>query len=251
MISDASLGPLVGAALLLVAGLPAFAYGFRLLRRKRAIEDTPTSKIRSVAMGNVEVEGTARTFEEITQAPFSGTPCLYFSYRIEERYTYRDENKVEHEGWKQIDASNWSVPFFIEDETGKILIDVKGAEFEVEERLSQKPLLEPDIPPGVAIRISLPRRGILRYTERFIRPGDHVYALGFAGDNPHHVDASQETVDSGKMIQARQGSLFIVADKSQKVLLAGAGIMAKLAIGGGAAFILIGLLGVIYALTLA
>ena len=44
-----------------VGGLVAFFRGFRSLRTLRRIENTPTSKIRSMPMGLVEIHGAAVT----------------------------------------------------------------------------------------------------------------------------------------------------------------------------------------------
>jgi hypothetical protein len=42
----------------LLLGLYVFYRGFHHFRRKRLIENTPTSKVRSIAMGLVEIFGT-------------------------------------------------------------------------------------------------------------------------------------------------------------------------------------------------
>src|SRR4030095_12586302 len=60
----------------LVSGPVLFARGFRTLRTQQLVRDTPTAKIRSMAMGLVEVNGTVVPRSTVI-APFSGKPCAY------------------------------------------------------------------------------------------------------------------------------------------------------------------------------
>jgi len=53
-----------------------FYGGFRMLRRKRLILNTPTSKVRSAAMGLGEVNGLA-VGPYIMNALITGLPCYY------------------------------------------------------------------------------------------------------------------------------------------------------------------------------
>ena len=59
------------------AGVYLFYRGFRLLQRKRLILNTPASKIRSAAMGLVEINGLA-VGPYTMLAPITGVPCYYF-----------------------------------------------------------------------------------------------------------------------------------------------------------------------------
>lgn len=103
--------PLVVAAMM-------FWSGFYFLRLKRQIENTPTSRIRSVAMGMVEVKGRAvRKFALLS--PMSHTPCVF--YRLTK---YRRERNNQ---WKVSSVSSSdNVPFELEDDTGRIEINPAG-----------------------------------------------------------------------------------------------------------------------------
>ncbi|MCK5912719.1 MAG: hypothetical protein KAG12_02500, partial [Desulfuromusa sp.] len=106
-----------GAIPFLIA-LLSFWYAFYFLRMKRQIENTPTSKVRSVAMGMVEVKGEAlRSYALIS--PMSNTPCVF--YRLTK---YRRNIKNQ---WQvsSVSSSN-NVPFLLEDDTGRVEIDPAG-----------------------------------------------------------------------------------------------------------------------------
>jgi len=57
---------------LILGGLVSFFFAFKILLYYRLINDTPTSKIRSMAMGFVEVKGKVKT-KEILKSPFSNS----------------------------------------------------------------------------------------------------------------------------------------------------------------------------------
>lgn len=235
-------------AFLFALGTGLFYYGFRMILRQRAVENTPKAKTRSLPMGQVAVEGTIETFAEITEAPFSRIPCVFFSYDLQREFEYRDRDGHIRRGWKQLDAGQWSVPFFVRDDTGRVLLDPKGAEFDIDADISLREILADEMPPYVAARTAVPRAEKLRYTERVLRAGDAVYALGFAGDNPHIADTTQTEASGDKMIQARPGSLFIVADKPPNVLIAGTRMMSKIAAYAGVGLMTVGFVGSIYAI---
>jgi hypothetical protein len=64
---------LIYDALALLGGGGLIVFGFIVLRRKRLLENLPTSRIRSVAMGFAELAGRARNRSPLV-APFSGIP---------------------------------------------------------------------------------------------------------------------------------------------------------------------------------
>src|SRR5664279_3558217 len=61
----------------IAGGLYFFFVGFRLLARKRLLLTTPTSKIRSAALGLVEVNGMAAG-PYTMPAPITGKPCFLY-----------------------------------------------------------------------------------------------------------------------------------------------------------------------------
>jgi len=89
--------------------------GFSFFLLKRRIENTPTSKIRSLAMGMVEIHGQARRKYALV-APMTSVPCVYYRLR-----TYRRDDK---NNWRLKSESNSGhVPFFVEDSTGRVTVD--------------------------------------------------------------------------------------------------------------------------------
>lgn len=99
---------------------------FHFLRLKQHIENTPTSKARSLAMGLVELQGRAvRKYALVS--PVSQMPCVFYRLR---KYCRDSKNnwRLEHS------TDSGHVPFYLEDDTGKVTIDPRGASVSARQR---------------------------------------------------------------------------------------------------------------------
>ncbi len=150
---------------LFVAGLAAAltVYGFTVLREKRVIENLPPSRVRSVAMGLAELSGAARQKLPLV-SPLAALSCVYFRYLIEE-----ERSSSRSREWVTIDKGESSQPFYLEDETGKILVDPAGAE-----TILRQDYREIRRDGGWTSRRT-------RYTEWVIAPGEPITVVGTAG----------------------------------------------------------------------
>jgi len=123
-ISTDWMGPLIakGISSGAITGLFAsifFITGFRQLQLKRLIENTPTSKVRSIAMGQVEVKGTARRQYALI-SPMTNIACVY--YRL-----VRYQRNAKNDWVVSSITSSGHVPFWLEDETGRVSVDPSTA----------------------------------------------------------------------------------------------------------------------------
>ncbi len=110
-----SLSPL--SITMLSAGLLMFTHAFVLLQRKRAIENCPTSKIKTMPMGEVEVNGITKS-KYFMKSPISYTDCVYYSYKVYKRIRTRNGYQNVLVEW----GHSGKVPFYLEDDTGKTLV---------------------------------------------------------------------------------------------------------------------------------
>jgi hypothetical protein len=167
-----------------VVGIFLFFRGFRLLSRKRLIAATPRSTVRSAAMGQVEISGKIVGPYTLI-SPLSQLDCFY--YRAE-AWIYEGEGRNKRR--KKVAQETLCVPFFVEDETGRLMVDPRDAEIEF------PPSYDDD---GVeysepALRF-LGRRGIspgsfVILREHCIQPGDQLFVLGTLGENQPRSIAS-------------------------------------------------------------
>ena len=170
---------------LIAGGVFSFFGGFKQLARKRLIENTPRSKVRSLAVGPVEVHGKARSIYKL-QTPFTQLPCVYFAYEIQE---YKKSGKSSR--WVTIlKGSSEGVEFMVEDETGAVAVDAKGAEVVVPEDHVFTNSWGSSLPSGCADYLAshgqsthaffgLVERS-LRFKESCVMEGDPLFVFGFA-----------------------------------------------------------------------
>lgn len=175
-LAHADPGPFwAGTALVALGALVLLKLGFVAVRHARLLEDIPTSRIRSAAQGYVEFHGHARLLPgpEIL-APLSGERCCWWAFVIERRRTEREGGKSQAE-WITIERQTSDELFVLDDGTGQCVIDPVGAR--VVPSLSRRWRgYQPR--PQAYRKPSWLELGDYRYSERMIRYGDWVYALG-------------------------------------------------------------------------
>ncbi len=119
--SDISIAAVVGFG----AGLFWFIKGFRVFREYRVLADTPEIPIRSVAMGLVEIHGKAKGLQTVL-SPVTKTPCFFYKVDIERWFS--DKNGGH---WSHAATQAEGTRFYLEDVTGKVLVDAHGAEYDL------------------------------------------------------------------------------------------------------------------------
>ena len=255
------------AALGAVAGPALFARGFRDLRLKRLIQNTPTSRIRSMAMGLAEVNGVI-SCRSMVAAPFSGRTCACWSVDI----SIHRKNT-----WSVVHRATSGHPFFLSDETGVALVFPYGADcrihFGVEEVCAGVALPEcySSYLSTLGPQRYLWRLGTLRFRERVLEEGARVYVMGTASapataltvsvgeataeaeDEELAATGTDEwrarrvrSVDRQVAAVIRRGDsekTFVISQESERDLTTGLGLKAFAKLVGGP---VIGLLGLGY-----
>jgi hypothetical protein len=168
------------------AGIGLFIYGFRLLQRRRLILDTPFSKIRSAAMGMVEVSGQA-VGPYTMVAPITARPCYYYRTQVWE-WKQHGKNKQ----WVKVASECMHVPFFVDDNTGRLLIDPRGADLDLHRDFEQEfcdSFFTTKQPAPPNVHSFLARHGVatsnkIKVEECCIKPKNSLFILGTLGENP-------------------------------------------------------------------
>lgn len=100
----------------------------RWLRIARAIEDTPTSRIRSAAQGYVELAGRCRALDGTQNlAPLTQRPCVWWQFRIQQKAESSMRGN-RRQSWKTINSGRSELPFLLDDGTGQCIVQPTGAE---------------------------------------------------------------------------------------------------------------------------
>lgn len=168
------------------AGIGLFIYGFRLLQRRRLILDTPFSKIRSAAMGMVEISGLA-VGPYTMIAPITARPCYYYRTLVWE-WKQRGKNK----DWVKVAGECMHLPFFVDDNTGRMLVNPSGADLDLHRDFQQEfcdSFFTTKEPVPANVRSFLARHGIvtnnkIKVEEFCIKPKNALFILGTVAENP-------------------------------------------------------------------
>ena len=183
------------ATVLLVGGPVLFLHGFRDLRIRRLIRDTPTARIRSMAMGLVELNGTVAPRSSLA-GPFSGRPCAHWEVDIS---VPRDRGR----GWQVVHRNRSGNPFYLRDETGVALVYPQGSDCRINHGVSEVTggLGVPECysrymeEQGLRMR-RLWQVGSMRFRERLLEEGQQVYLLGRAEPRAQSVAVSGDELQS-------------------------------------------------------
>ncbi len=108
------------------AGVWIFFKGFRVFREFKIVADTPCMPIRSIPMGLVQIRGQALA-DQLIPSPITHTPCCFYQVKIERYET------GEHGGWKHYRTDMDGARFYLQDQTGKVLVDSYSAEYDLPE----------------------------------------------------------------------------------------------------------------------
>jgi len=201
-------------------GIGLFGYGWVINQRRRLIESIPTSSIRSLALGLVEVSGRAEPEENLLTSPFGGLPCVFYSYAVEEQV-----GSGKHTRWETIASGTSERPFLVADATGHVLVVPLGAKLILPDERISRTNWHGALPPLTVA--GLRRLGIepdgwigtktLRCREALILPEESVYVLGTALE--HQGMSTQIDNPSRLYIGSSRDHAFIISDRSEKDLL--------------------------------
>jgi hypothetical protein len=231
--APSSAGWIVPAAGML-AGMGLAMYGIVLNHRKRLIESIPTSAVRSLAVGLVEVRGRAEPEHELLRAPFSGMPCVLFSYLVEERRTSGKKS-----GWKTIAEGTSREPFYVNDDTGRVLVVPLDAQLMLPDNRTSRSNWSGVLPEETSLGLS--RLGIavngwlgeqtIRCSESFILPDEQAYVLGTAQERRSAGEGRENA--AGLYIGSGRDNAFIISNRSEKELLSGLQWQVWASVAGG------------------
>jgi len=158
-------------------GVYVFSQGFRELRRKQQIANTPLSKIASAAIGPVEIYGRV-TGPYTLLSPLAETDCYYY------RTVALGQQDLQGHPAERVTESLYA-PFYLEDETGRVMIDPRGAGLDLpaayEEEVEGEGIGQ--CAQRFLNRHALSAKGVTSIREYAIRPGDSLFVVGHLRDN--------------------------------------------------------------------
>jgi E3 ubiquitin ligase len=244
------------SAAALGGGLWCFGQGLRALRTVRLIENTPTARIRSMAMGLVEIHGRPQARSTMI-APFSGHACAYWEVDI----SVRGRNR----SWTVIHRNASGQPFYVVDETGSALVYPRGASCRISYGTEEECFgLQPPSPYAEYLHqhntllTATARLSMLRFRERTIEEGMDLFVMGTAepranafsisddtgAEDADPIDAVRHQLDASHVAVIRKGEnegTFIISQQGERDLATGMRLKAAAMMLGGPPLALAGL----------
>ena len=238
--------PLFISCILLIVGGIFFCIGLSQWKLKRIIENTPTSTVRSLAMGLVEITGTvAKPFTTWLTSPFTRNPCTFYYAEIQE---LRRQGKRSE--WVTLFKKNEWVAFYAKDKTGSVLVDPAGATIDSTAVYQTQtglfsgvpiPIVEFCTKNNIGIRSWLGMSKTLKFTEKILPAKSKIYVLGTAKDNPHVEDGTAQQNSDDIMIQQDKRNPYYISDKSEKEVLTSFAWKVTACLAGGGTGIVAGI----------
>ena len=229
------------AAAGIAAGLFFLWRGFGSYRTAMRISDIATSRIASIAAGEVRLTGVVEPAEMLLTSTLQSVPCVY--YRSTVKDTSGDSDTTVHDEER-------AIGFRVRDDSGDVRIFPRGsqwvvpARFEARSSRSDGPatgvrmrtgspyqLAEPDreaqiadlLTPDQPLDTSSPlydRDGNRSYAEARIEPGDTVTIVGRALPFGHLGDPSEADIGGGDVLPADDPEVAMnIAEARQAGLL--------------------------------
>lgn len=201
--------------------------GFNRWKQKKWIRDTPTQDIESLAIGPSEVKGVMKAKDDPLIAPFTDEECVYYEYTVKEYKRSGDDKS-----WQTIDEGSSHTPFYVDDGTGKLLVEPHDETYyEIKEEDETTLRSSSSSPPSGSVSSFIENNSGVsttsnkrKYIQKIIRNEDEGYIFGTAQtrdiqDDDEYRDNAQrlhiKKVEDGAMAEP----LFMVSgvDESEVI----------------------------------
>jgi hypothetical protein len=216
--------PILPILLGCAASLGCLAGAFVILRKKRTIDDLPTSKTQGVFIGMAEVKGTAES-ENPLVSYLAGINCVQYHWHVDEHWqrtvtsTTMVNGKAQtttrtESGWKQIASGGNTQPFYLKDDTGNIRILPEGANIHNDTVFNQTvrpnaPLYYSKAPAGAVPNSTFQRR----FTEHALPLHAMLYILGQARERADVVAA--------EIAKDKAAPMYLISTQTEKQISSG------------------------------
>lgn len=243
IILDSDGDPICCGIFLFIISISMILNGVNKYLIMRKIENTPTSKIRSVALGLTEIYGKPKSIER-TYSPVSKDKCVYYMLDVD----YYQSGK--HGGWRDLFKVKFDDNFYLEDETGKIFVNPKNCNLEIEpdktyigflykgflkNEIDEKALnYINNLSPELSKKLYPHKHQQIRIFEYLIKEEDSLYVLGSV--EPLDKLSTELVIKKGA-----EKTLYI-CDKEEKIVLSNIKNSVYINLFGG---LLLGMLGLI------
>ena len=210
-------GAVVALFALPVSVIPT-AIGFFKWKKYRKVADIPTSTVRGMAAGLVELNGKVKSIKLLT-SPLTKTKCVYYKKQ------HQVYHQGKHSGWRNAGVEENFENFYLDNNTGKVEVNPELA--------------------NITLQVNETRtRGDQRDLEYILSPGHTVYVLGTATIRPgvKNVEKANDFI----ITKGQNDPFFYISDKKEAQVKAAVKSDAMIYLIAGGAMFAMGLLFAAY-----
>ena len=165
--------PLVWGPVGVALGVYLFVRGFQLLKRKRLLLNTPRSSVRAAALGPVEISGQASGPYTLV-SPLSLSDCYYYRVAVTSASYKQNRYRLMEE----------SAPLFLDDGTGKLMVDPYGADIQCAPSATWESNTLPTYMRHFLLQHGMSLDTVATVKEFCLHPGDRIVVFGTLQENP-------------------------------------------------------------------
>jgi len=185
------------AAVLAVAAVLFFRFGFNQLSDVRQLDRLPMTPLAALTQGIYAIKGQVVNGTATVIAPYSNDSVVYYSFRLEEEYRDSDGNRQT----RTLDSGESAAPFVLQDSTDTVNVNpgfrISGIEWHAPKTYSRK-------------------SGDLIYTEQTLRAGDAIELLAWYEAKAQQIELSEmpfelETIVTNMTLKKAGGNTLFVA----------------------------------------
>jgi hypothetical protein len=202
---------IIGCVIALLCVLMAF----RFLRKKRLIDDMPTSKTLGVFIGLAELKGRAESDQPLTSY-LAAKQCVLYSWKVEEHWsrtvttmTSKGMQTRHESGWTTVAKNDVLPPFYLKDDMGIIRIVPQGAEIQ-DLQIFSKTCKHAD--PLYFSKGPLPEIANSDHERRFVETAillhSNLYVMGQARERADMVAA--------EIAKDKKAPIFLISTRTEK-----------------------------------
>ena len=230
---------------IIVGGLVALGClvaAFYFLRKKRLIDDMPTSKTLGVFIGLAELKGTAESDKPLTSF-LAEVLCVLYRWKCEEHWS-RTVTSVgpkgtptthRESGWTTVAKGEEITPFYLKDDTGVIRIVPQGAEIQDKEIFNKTckhtdPLYFNKGPRNEIANSDHERR----FIETAVPLHANLYVMGQSRE--------REDIVAAEIAKDKKSPMFLISTRTEKQISSGLGLVFWVWMISGLAAVAVGVL---------
>jgi len=208
-----------------VLALVCLVFALRSGKRKRLVDNLPTSKTTGVFIGLVELKGTAEAGQPLSSY-LASQPCVHYQWRVEEHWSRtvtetdtdsdgKTRTRTRHEsGWKTAAEGSETIPFYLQDDSGVILVRPEGAKIEPatifdETCGASNPLYYGKGPPEAVADSDFRRR----FTETAVGLHAELYVMGQSRE--------RQDVVAPEIAQDPAAPMFLISTRTEQQISSG------------------------------